>query len=577
MKKIIALLLALIMVFSLVACAAKDEPKADEPANDPAQTEKEDPKEEEPEEEEPKEEEPEEPVVYTITTLGADASTIAGKATGFRGEVMKKYGVEVETWSYDEGKKQAILASGELPDIILMTRDELVGLGDAAADLFLDMTPYMNEEYLPHYNSTNGDYDKAIQATIESFGWVVGMPRQVGKTHTYTNTLDTISEQLPKLNWQYYKAAGYPEVTDMASYLDAIELMVETTPEVDGEATIGIMLENSINNVYFGNAGMYCNFFGVALNPNLVEWNRVTNELSYMLDDDSLYKEAMMWFAEANHRGLLDPDSISNDFMTQWAKVRITMGGGGTVMGWSPEGYHELVIDGTQYLEGALHYNPNNFLCVSKNTENLEGVLKYIDNQLNQDYNLEIQFGPAGYLWDVDENGDAYVTENAKNFALEYGGWEGYPMANGESWSAFIYGALINNGYPTSYGDGEGGYRHSYLTSWTDWQVANASQNPNYADWRAFTGYDSGYQWVSDLGLVTQVQNYTFSTISDEMLLIRDAAATILINEGWKIVFSKDMDEAEAIWDQMVADVEALGMKEVYEWALADMQAVVNG
>lgn len=576
MKKIIALLLALIMVFSLVACAAKEEPKAEEPEAPKA----EEPKAEEPKEEEPKEEEPEEPAepeVYTITTLAGDASTVAGKMPGFRGEVMKKYGVEVETWSFDEGKKQAILASGDLPDIMIMTRDELNQLGDAAADLFLDLTPYMNEEYLPHYNSSNGDYDKAIQATIESFGWVVGAPRQIGLSHSLTNSLDTISEQLPKLNWQYYKAAGYPEVTDMASYLDAIEKMVETTPEVDGEATIGIMLENSINNVYFGNAGMYMNFFGYAANPNLVEWNRVTNEMSYMLDDDSLYKEAMMWFAEANHRGLLDPDSISNDFMTQWAKVRHTMGGGGTVMGWSPEGYHELVIDGTAFLVGEMNYNANNFLCVAKDTENLEGVLQYMDNQLNPNYNLEIQFGPAGYIWDVDEDGNAYVTENAMNFGMEYGGFEGFPMANGESWTAFIYGALINQGYPTTYGDGDGGYVHSYLTSWKQWQIARASTNENYADWRAFTGYDSGRQWVEDLGLVHEVKNYAFGTISDEMALIRDAAAQILINEGWKIVFSADMDEAEAIWDQMVADVEALGMKDVYEWAVADMQAVVNG
>ncbi len=571
MKKIIALLLALIMVFSLVACAAKEAPKAEEPEAPKA----EEPKAEEPKEEEPKEEEPAGPV--TITTLGTDATAVAGKMPGFRGEVMKKYGVEVETWSFDEGKKQAILASGDLPDIMIMTRDELVGLGDAAADLFLDLTPYMNEEYLPHYNSSNGDYDKAVQATIESYGWVVGAPRQIGLSHSYSNSLDTISEQLPKLNWKFYKAAGYPEVTDMASYLDAIEKMVETTPEVDGEATIGIMLENSINNVYFGNAGMYMNFFGYAANPNLVEWNRVTNEMGYMLDDGSLYKEAMMWFAEANHRGLLDPDSISNDFMTQWAKVRITMGGGGTVMGWSPEGYHELVIDGTAFLVGEMNYNSNNFLCVAKDTENLEGVLQYLDNQLNPDYNLEIQFGPAGYLWDVDENGDAYVTENAKNFALEYGGWEGYPMANGESWTAFIYGALINQGYPTSYGDGEGGFRHSYLTSWTDWQVANASKNENYADWRAFTGYNSGRQWVEDLGLTVEVKNYAFGTMSDDMALIRDAAGQILINEGWKIVFSADMDEAEAIWAQMVADCEALGARDVADWAIADMEAAFAG
>ena len=48
MKKIIALLLALIMVFSLVACAAKEEPKPEEP---------EAPKAEEPKAEEPKVEE----------------------------------------------------------------------------------------------------------------------------------------------------------------------------------------------------------------------------------------------------------------------------------------------------------------------------------------------------------------------------------------------------------------------------------------------------------------------------------------------------------------------------------------
>ena len=148
MKKLLALLLALIMVFSLVACAAKEEPKAEEPEAPKA----EEPKAEEPKEEEPEAEEPEAPAdpaeLPTVTIMAHLGNVQNGT---FRDKLFQEFaGVNLEIIPWDDAKYQATIQSGDLPDIMLMTRDELVGLGDAAADLFLDLTPYMNEEYLPH-------------------------------------------------------------------------------------------------------------------------------------------------------------------------------------------------------------------------------------------------------------------------------------------------------------------------------------------------------------------------------------------------------------------------------------------
>ena len=576
MKKIIALLLALVMVFGLVACAAKEEaPAADAPAADAPAADA--PAADAPAADAPVEDEAK--VYPTITMLGNDAATPAGLIGGFRGEALAKRGLTVEMWAYSEDKVNAVLASEELPDIMVLNREQLNEL--AGTGLFLCLDEYVTEEYIPHINA-NELLELGRQHTRDNYsggtGELYGIPLMIGPAADVTNTLDTIVEMMPKLNWQYYAGIGYPEVHNMEDYLDVIEQMVEAYPEVDGEPTYGLLLENSIDAGagYFSNAGMYVNFFGWTLDNGkyLVERNMATGETRNILSKDSLYYEALKWFNDAYNRGLLDPDSISNDFMTQWAKIRNTMGGGGTVMGWSPEGFHEVMLDDGMVCFGENKgTNAGNFLCVNAKTENLDAVLAYLDAVHDPEYCLEYMFGPEGDLWELDENGNARHTQAAFDWLEANGAYEGFPMSNGDTYTNIIYGAPISYGTLTSYGDGEGGYRHWYITNWRDAQSFNASKNANYLDWSEWCGYASARDWAEAEGQVAYVPALTLSTPDEEMSLTVGAISQLLINEGWKMVFAGSEAEFDAIWDQMVADCNELGAEDIYAWRSAEISA----
>ncbi|MCQ2420497.1 MAG: ABC transporter substrate-binding protein, partial [Clostridia bacterium] len=126
MKKIIALLLALVMVLGLAACAAKTEaPKVEEPAKT-EDTKTEEPKAEEPKAEEPKAEEKENVTIdaYIVATEWGDA--FDEMEAGFEAEYPW---INVEGISRGGGNSSEYLvsaiASNTLPDLIPVDNDEL--------------------------------------------------------------------------------------------------------------------------------------------------------------------------------------------------------------------------------------------------------------------------------------------------------------------------------------------------------------------------------------------------------------------------------------------------------------------
>lgn len=164
MKKLIALLLALLMVLSLGACAAKEETPAKEEA--PATSN---------EAETPAEEETEAPaeesdaLPYEGVTLtywfppftGEDQSWWEGVFEEFTAKTGAKVEVTIVPWGDLSTKYMTGFMSGEGPDVFYMTSGLLYDMVDAGA--CLDLAPYFSEEEVADQLFWNSGYNLGAQ------------------------------------------------------------------------------------------------------------------------------------------------------------------------------------------------------------------------------------------------------------------------------------------------------------------------------------------------------------------------------------------------------------------------------
>lgn len=164
MKKLLSLLLALVMVFAMVACAPVDTNPNDTGSG--GDTDNPDP--------------------VTITLYPLNANLTSGTVGGWLGEYLLSKGIILEIWPFSDEKFTAMVTAGQLPDMLYVSNkvplDEL-----SESDLLLDLEPYM--DMLPHI-AENEEIQSALEYTKEyvSAGVTNMIPLLVGGA---TKTIDT--------------------------------------------------------------------------------------------------------------------------------------------------------------------------------------------------------------------------------------------------------------------------------------------------------------------------------------------------------------------------------------------------
>ena len=221
-------------------------------------------------------------------------------------------GNEVET------KLQQYLIGGDLPDLVgLKALDQAQLAMDA--DTLLPLDEYADK--LPNIFE-NELYANAVKYsedfTSNGTGHLYIMPVAIGPT-SYNSY-----NWVPLLQWDAYKNAGMPEVGTLEDYLDVVEKMVEYKPQTEaGEKVYGFSLFSDWDNLTALEISTLSFMYGIDteyVSP-LMETNVITRETKSLLADDSFYKRALKFYFDANQRGLLDPDSMTQTYDELSAKM----------------------------------------------------------------------------------------------------------------------------------------------------------------------------------------------------------------------------------------------------------------
>jgi len=266
MKKLIALLLALVMVLSLMACTAKEEPEKEEekpadseqkPAEDKKEETKEEEKEEDPKEEE-KEEEPEEvynpgalpfvPEGEEVTvTLGirSRAATENYETNEYTLWLEEQTGVNLEFVYFSDDQTECtqqfnmMIAGGQkLPDIMFRLRLDTNLINEVGADGYLaDLKPLIEEHgywlpWLMECIEVEGD-DALLWAlgTDPASGGFYGFPLY-GAKNTSIDGCQTVS--LINKNW--LEAVGKEMPTNVDELYEVLKLFATEDPNGNGAA-----------------------------------------------------------------------------------------------------------------------------------------------------------------------------------------------------------------------------------------------------------------------------------------------------------------------------------------------------
>lgn len=516
--------------------------------------------------------------VTAITLYPANASLQSGRVDGFRGEVFADQGVAVEVWAYSDEKTNAILVSGDLPDVMYVRKENLDVMIEAGMLLNLD-------EHLDKMPNITGNKDVMTAINyVKSFvsagtGSAYCLPLVVGTPNL--EVPETLRNPL-KLNWAVYEEIGAPPIGSYDDLVDVMEQMMKAHPVgADGTPMWGTVLNSGGDTTYWACMQLWFRQQGYTEYqlPYLLETNAVKGDYNSILSKESLYYKGLQWYNEVYKRGLMDPDSINNERSTQKAKVDqgYAMVPSGTLPGWNPN-YYEYLIPGTQlYNENWLQpYGDSTYvIAVNANTENLDACLKFLNALADPMVYCQITAGKDGAgAWYSE--GDVALLTDAYFEALSKPGQSEFTLNNGEKPILWNTQWIISDYEEIPLKSPTGKNRQVAPVKWEEVLDALAA-NDNMNKWRKTMGYDSWNDLILDkqaVTIVSPLENVnSFTTKPDDVMqLTIDAIRDKVVNASWKMVYASTDEEFESIWEQMVSDCEKLGCQQIIDWRLQDLE-----
>lgn len=455
-----------------------------------------------------------------------------------------------------------MLASGELAT--LMGMREGVGYEDAIeAGMLLDLTQFKDQ--LP--NVFENEY---LQSAIKYRMDKNGEGTALYMLPTYVTFTGSVGAK-PGIRQDIYKAIGYPEITDMDSFLDVMKQMQEYQPVSE---TGNKMYAINIQTDWDGGEGLYdvMTFYGTytgwvhGYTMEWMDWDNPDNRV-FILDEGSPYKEGLKWLNKAQKMGLVDPDSPAQTHdaaQAKWASGEsyfVTTLNYGTK--WSDytkaedwKGYAPLYAEGFEYpINNPQMTGDNQGFCIAADSseEEIEAALRF----LNWIYSYEgmgiFMDGYEGSTWYRDENGERQYTEEALAVDSIYTGYvfpEGGTLADANT--CCVIAEVLISGKEINPETGEAiGFRTSQK---------KLTDNNVYADFYALEGENSDIRDVNtgQYKVTQKADVIAFRpAMSKEAEQARNVIYPLITEASWKMVYAKDDAEFEAIWDKMVKDCEA--------------------
>jgi len=552
MKKILSVLLTLAMLLSLVSVSAV------------AEGEKE---------------------LLTIDVYD-DAANYNGIQSGWFAKLIKdKFNIELN-----------IIASQVVGNTIYATRSEEGNLGDilvvdkakfpeiVEAGLAKDISDKLPAcENIMKFKTQIDVYNKGL--TGED-GKYYGIPTEMTDTSPTTVTDDVIYSS-PMLRWDLYKQIGSPKLETLDDLLAALEKIHEVHPtNEEGDPAYPFSLwpdwDGNDNMIGPANVVQLTTWYGQKLKGSAMLMPDMT--FSPLYERENAYYKITKFLNQANQKGLVDPDSGTQNWDNACAKMSsgrvdvmwyswqvgfwnsVDRLNAGTAFRFIPVNDMKFYADADRYFGSDRMFG----IGAKVEGEKYDRIMEFLDWYAS----------PEGATFEHDGiEGLNYVVENGKfkpykdnalmdNLPVpdEFGGG-GFSDGN-NAINQWIVSAICVN--PNT---GER-YAQKYWQSYKDMTMTEMKK-----EWTEVFGAEDDVSWMkaNDKLLASPSVDFTPAADNNDIIALRAEINSKLCEYTWNLIMTCSTDEEfETMWDAMVAELDGLGYKDLYEYDCGVWQPEVD-
>lgn len=468
-------------------------------------------------------------------------------------------------------------AAGDLGDLVLVDTSNGKLNDLVASGLIMDCTELMDgKEIVTNYK----DAIETANSIVEDEGmWA--FPNSVS-SEAATEPSEGLEPTFgPYIRWDYYAKLGYPEMKNMDDFLDVLEQMQTEARKAEGANDIyAISLFKDWDDNMMNNAKQLACMYGYD-EVGFVLSKADGTEYQSIIEDDSIYTDVLEFFYEANQRGLIDPDSTSQNYDTWSAKYT-----NGKVLycpwPWvgqnlyntaenkaAGKGFMFATVEDMQIFSygNCPEGNASRVIAIGSNAEDPQRLADFIDwlyspegVELNGQSNGAA--GIEGLTWEINEDGKAEQTEFGKK-ALPSNEVDVPEEYGGGNWKD---GVSALNFKPINLGDIDPAIGEPY--DYTLWETTiENNTTPLDEDWRAKMGADTTIDYLQENNkiLVAPGSSYTTPEEDSNITTVRSQCKATVIDNSWKMIFAASESEFKSLLKNMQDTAKGLGYEDVLE------------
>ncbi|MCR5451379.1 MAG: extracellular solute-binding protein [Lachnospiraceae bacterium] len=506
-----------------------------------------------------------------------DFANYNGEQTGWFAKIIKdKFNIKLNIIAPNvagggDTLYQTRTAAGDLGDLILVgtSNGRLTDLVESG--LVLELSDYMKDK------DVTKNYSGAIEAANKGLEGTYAMPYSVSTDPATVSGEGTEPTFGPYVRWDYYKEMGYPEVKDLNGLLDMLEEMQALARKKEGTNDIyAFSFFKDWDGNMMNNAKQPTCMYGYDELGFVLSKYDGSEDID-ILADNSPYLEVLKIYYEANKRGLVDPDSTTQNYDTMsskysqgkilfcpwpWASKSLFNTQENTSAG---KGYQMIPISNMKIFSyGATpEGNTTQAICIGSKAEDPQRIADFIDwlyspegVECNEQGNGAQ--GPKGLSWDLDDDGKPYITEFGKK-ALPSNDTEVPEEWGGGSWKD---GVSALNFKCVSLEDPDpnaGGAKYDY-TTWESY--LNAAATPLDEDWSAqMGGAKTTMEYLKKNDMLGIAPGTTYSTPVEDSNIstIRGQVKATIVDNSWQMIFAESDEQFESIKASMIETAKGLG------------------
>ena len=471
-------------------------------------------------------------------------------------------------------------AAGDLGDLIICktSNGQLAQL--VKAGLVIDMTEYLADaEYVTAYS----DAIESMKSLAGDTDGIYALPTEVSSQSPLTPSTGLEPNYAPYIRWDYYREVGYPEMENLDDLLDVLEQMQTKARELEGTDDIYALslFKDWDRNMMTLARNITCMYgydeAGITLLAN--DGSEVVSPAA----EDSIYKKGLEFLFEANQRGLVDPDSTTQNYDTMYQKMQ-----NGKVLfsfwSWMGQGAFNTP-NNTAQAKGfkiapvqdlkigvngcrTLGYQEIGIMigCKAEDPQRLADFIDWLYSpegiMANQASGTSGTCGPEGLTWEM-QDGEPALTEFGKQ-AL--GGeeitvpeeWGGGTWKDGVSALNIVFVNPVDENPDT-------GLPYMY-TLWPS--TIRDNKTALDEDWSAVMGADSATEYLKDHEMfeVAPGDSYVTPEEDSQISMLRSQCGASLTDYSWRIVFADDQEKFDALYAEMQSTLEGLKFDEVFSY-----------